>query len=449
MTLDRSTTTAQSHDQNHAAAVAERESSHLSSTTIFEERESVIRSYCRSFPALFTTAKGSVLHDADGRSWIDFLAGAGALNYGHNHDVLKGALVDYIAADGIAHALDLHTGAKAAFLTELTTRILEPRGLDYKVQFTGPTGTNAVEVALKIARKATGRTGIFSFMGGYHGHSLGSLAATANREHRAAAGTGLADVTFLPFPGTPGGPVDTLAYLRSILADGHSGIEVPAGIIVETVQAEGGVNIAPMDWLAGLRSVCDEYGIVLIVDEIQTGCGRTGPFFSFERAGIVPDVVTVSKSISGYGLPMAITLLKPELDLWKPAEHTGTFRGNNLAFVTAAAALRLFDDLGLEERVSANAVVIANELEREIAPLDAALEIRGIGMIWGVDTTGIDPTGALAKRIGTQCFADGLVIERTGRNDTVLKLLPPLTIDEETLKAGIAILSAATRACLS
>lgn len=449
MTLDRSTTTAPMHDQNHAAAVAERESSHLSSTTIFEERESVIRSYCRSFPALFTTARGSVLHDADGRSWIDFLAGAGALNYGHNHPALKAALVDYVAADGIAHALDLHTGAKAEFLTELTTRILEPRGLDYKVQFTGPTGTNAVEVALKIARKATGRTGIFSFMGGYHGHSLGSLAATANREHRAAAGTGLHDVTFLPFPGTPGGPVDTLAYLRSVLADGHSGIEVPAGIIVETVQAEGGVNIAPMDWLAGLRAVCDEYGIVLIVDEIQTGCGRTGPFFSFERAGIVPDVVTVSKSISGYGLPMAITLLKPELDLWKPAEHTGTFRGNNLAFTTAAAALRLFDELGLEERVSANAVVIATELEREIAPLDPAIELRGIGMIWGVDTAGIDPTGALAKRIGTQCFEDGLVIERTGRNDTVLKLLPPLTIDEETLKAGIAILSAATRACLS
>jgi len=417
--------------------------------SIFEERESNVRSYCRAFPTLFTTAKGSILNDSEGRSFIDFLAGAGALNYGHNHDTLKAALIDYVSRDGVSHALDLHTEAKEAFLTAFTERILEPRGLTHRVQFTGPTGANAVEVALKIARKATGRTGVIAFMGGYHGHSLGALAATANLEHRAAAGTPMGGVTFLPFAsGGPTGEFSCLPYLKAILSDSHSGVELPAAVILETVQAEGGVNVAPADWLRELRAICDLHGIVLIVDEIQTGCGRTGPFFSFERAGIVPDVITLSKSISGYGQPMAITLIKPELDVWKPAEHTGTFRGNNIAFVTATAALQVWEDEAIEAGVRQREELVMEALTLTVLPLHPALELRGLGLIWGVDTVGIDPSGAWAKRVGVECFANGLIIERTGRNDTVLKLLPPLTIPEETLRDGIAILAAAMRACL-
>lgn len=417
--------------------------------SIFEERESNVRSYCRAFPTLFTTATGSILNDAEGRSFIDFLAGAGALNYGHNHPALKAALVDYVSRDGIAHALDFHTEAKQAFLEAFTERILEPRDLPHKVQFTGPTGANAVEVALKIARKATGRTGVLAFMGGYHGHSMGSLAATANLEHRAAAGTPLHDVAFLPFAsGGPTGEFSCLPYLKAILSDSHSGVERPAAIILETVQAEGGVNVAPAEWLRELRGICDEHGIVLIVDEIQTGCGRTGPFFSFERAGIVPDVVTLSKSISGFGQPMAITLLRPELDVWQPAEHTGTFRGNNIAFVTATAALQVWEDESIEQGVRSRADVVHEVLSRDVQPLHPSIELRGLGLMWGVDTVGIDPTGAFAKKVGQRCFADGLVIERTGRNDTVLKILPPLTIPEETLREGLGILARATAACL-
>ena len=415
---------------------------------IFEERESSVRSYCRSFPALFASAKGSLITDAEGRSYIDFLAGAGALNYGHSNDTLKAALLEYISDDGLTHGLDLHTVAKEMFLRELTTRILEPRGLDYKVQFTGPTGANAVEAALKVVRRATGRTGVFAFMGGYHGHSLGALAATANRTHRAAAGTDLGGVTFIPFPAGPMRDVDTLAYLRAILEDAHSGIEIPAAVILETVQAEGGVNVAPVAWLRGLSAICAEYGILLVVDEIQTGCGRTGPFFSFERAGIVPDVVTLSKSISGYGLPMALTLMRPELDLWEPGEHTGTFRGNQLAFVTGAAALAMFEEEHFTERVEENATFIARELFETIGMLDGRIEIRGIGMIWGIDTAAIDPTGALAKEIGRDCFNRGLIIERTGRNDTVIKLLPPLNIDRANLRLGLGILAASVSSCL-
>lgn len=435
--------------QSTAEAAALRRHHDVEPGSIFEERESAVRSYCRSFPALFTSATGALLHDADGRSYIDFLAGAGALNYGHNHETLKAALVDYIAGDGITHALDLHTAAKERFLRELTTRILEPRGLDHRVQFTGPTGTNAVEAAFKVARKATGRTGIVAFMGGYHGHSLGSLAATANLEHRAAAGVPLGNVTFLPFPGGgPTGQFESLGYLRAILADSHSGVELPAAVIVETVQAEGGVNVAPVEWLQELRAICDEHGIVLIVDEIQTGCGRTGPFFSFERAGIVPDVVTVSKSISGYGLPMAITLLRPELDLWQPAEHTGTFRGNNLAFVGATVALETYwSDSAFSERVLGLGAVVKERLERMAARHpDVGLVVRGRGMIWGMVS---EAHPDIARRISAEAFTRGLIIETSGAYGEVLKLLSPLTISDDELERGLAIIEQSLDAVLA
>jgi diaminobutyrate-2-oxoglutarate transaminase len=415
--------------------------------SVYERRESNVRSYCRSFPAEFTTAKGVTLTDADGNQYLDFFAGAGALNFGHSNDRLKQALLTYIESDGIVHALDLHTEAKTTLLNTIETVLLQPRNLPYKVQFTGPTGANAVEAALKLARNATGRTGVFSFMGGYHGHSLGGLAATANRDHRAAAGTGLHDVTFLPFPGMHDG-LDTIAYLRSILEDGHSGIEIPAAVIVETIQAEGGICVAPTPWLQALRSICSEFDIVLIIDDIQTGCGRTGSFFSFERAGIVPDIVTVSKSISGYGLPMSLVLIKPELDIWKPADHTGTFRGNQLAFVTSAEMIRMFHDEEFERRTNERGEQASRGINELICSIDPRISARGIGMMWGIDLSKIDPTGAFAKRVGQTCFAEGLVIERVGRNDTVLKLLPPLTISPDELDDGLCRIAAAIKICL-
>ncbi|HVB06052.1 MAG TPA: diaminobutyrate--2-oxoglutarate transaminase [Acidimicrobiales bacterium] len=416
--------------------------------SIFEERESNVRSYSRSFPTTFSSARGALLYDVRGACFLDFLSGAGALNYGHNHPTIKAAILNYLADDGITHGLDLETAAKGTFLHEFTERILEPRGLPHRIQFPGPTGTNAVEAAFKIARKATGRRGVFSFMGGFHGHSLGSLAATSNRQHREAAGISLDGVTFLPFPFGAMAQIDTLAYLRAVLNDTHSGIDLPAAVIVETVQAEGGVAIAPVDWLQGLREICDDYGIVLIVDEIQTGCGRTGPFFSFERAGIVPDIITVSKSISGYGLPMAITMMRPELDVLQPGDHTGTFRGYQLAFVAAVAALGVFEKEEIEATTAANSALTAQLLELEVLALDPRIEARGLGMIWGVETAAIDPTGKLAAAIARKSFDNGLIIERVGRNDTALKILPPLNIEAEQLAEGIHILADATRSSL-
>lgn len=433
---------------NNAGSSPDIEVVDVNDTDIYERRESAVRSYCRSFPVVFTTAEGSHLVDGHDNRYLDFFAGAGALNYGHSNRRMKQALLDYIESDGLIHGLDLHTAAKSAFLQTFEALVLNPRGLDYRVQFTGPTGANAVEAALKVARNATGRSTVFSFMGGYHGHSLGGLAATANREHRAAAGVSLHDVVFLPFPYGQMAQIDTIAYLRALLTDTHSGAEVPAAIIVETIQAEGGICIAPDQWLRDLRAVCDEFGIVLIVDDIQTGCGRTGTFFSFERAGIVPDIVTLSKSLSGYGLPMSAVLLRPELDIWKPAEHTGTFRGNQLAFVTATEAIRLFHDEGFEARTAALSEQAERTMLEMLCGLDERIEIRGVGLMWGIDLAKIDPTGAFAKAVSQQCFADKLIIERVGRHDTVLKMLPPLTISPEDLDDGIMRIAGAIKRCL-
>jgi diaminobutyrate-2-oxoglutarate transaminase len=411
----------------------------------FQERESNVRSYCRSFPAVFSRAKGAHVYDETGREYIDFFAAAGSLNYGHNNDAIKRRLLEYLQSDGIIHSLDLHTTAKREFLDTFDREILWPRGLDYKVQFCGPTGTNSVEAAFKLARKVTGRTSIVAFMGGYHGVSLGSLAATGNLEKRTGAGLPLGSVVFLPYPSMPpaypvAGTHEALAYLEAVLADGHSGIDRPAAIILETVQAEGGVYVAPVEWLQGVRRVCDRYGILMICDDIQVGCGRTGPFFSFERAGIVPDLVTLSKSISGYGGPMSLLLLRPGLDIWQPGEHNGTFRGYQMAIVGATAALEFRSRSGLEKQQGEKEAFLAEYLTGEIRPLTEKIETRGVGMIWGVDVGRHDRAAVLAKGIADRCFELGLIIERVGREDTVLKIMPPLTIEMAVLQKGCAVL---------
>lgn len=421
----------------------------MKNKTIFEKLESNVRAYCRSFPTVFVRAKNAVMFDAGGRQYIDFLAGAGALNYGHNNDFIRDRMVAHMQSDGITHALDLHTGAKAAFMEALHGRILKPRGLKYKMQFCGPTGSNAVEAALKIARKVTGRPTVFSFMGGFHGMSLGSLAVTGHKMHRAGAGAPLlTNAVFMPFPHGFMNGFDTLGYMEAVLDDPHSGIETPAAVIYETVQAEGGVIPAPPAWQRRLRQICDRHGILLICDDIQIGCGRCGRFFSFEAAGIVPDIVALSKSISGGGLPMSMVLLKPALDIWQPAEHNGSFRGNQLAFVGGEAALEYRDRINLDARVRAKAAWLGAYLGRRVAPLDRRIAVRGLGLIRGIDLTALQRPD-LPGRISALCFKRGLVMELAGRNDQVLKILPPLTIEDDVLEQGCDILARAMEECLA
>lgn len=410
----------------------------------FEKYESEVRGYCRNFPTVFDSAKGTWLTDQQGREYLDFFAGAGVLNYGHNHEKLKQALIAYIERDGVTHSLDMFTSAKQRFIERFQEVILKPRGFDYKLQFPGPTGTNAVEAAMKLARKVTGRTNMVFFTNGFHGMTVGSLAVTGNEGKRHSAAQPLVNATPMPFDGYLGEDVDTLDYFEAALEDRGSGVEMPAGVIVETIQAEGGVNVASFEWLRRLEKICRKHGILLIVDDIQVGCGRTGPFFSFEEAGIKPDIVTLSKSLSGYGLPFALVLLKPEHDQWDPGEHNGTFRGHNLAFVTATAALDFWSDDGLEKEVLQKGRLIEERLKTMVKDSGAEAEVRGRGMIWGVAFK----KTALAGKISAACFERGLIIETAGIDDEVLKLLPSLTMSEEELKQGLAIIAESLKAVL-
>lgn len=410
---------------------------------IFEEIESEVMSYGRSFPRVFNRAKGELMWDEEGNEYLDFLAGAGTLNYGHNNDLFKDTLIKYIQNDGITHGLDMLTKAKGEFLQTFSDKILKPRDMDYVVQFPGPTGTNAVEAAMKIARNVTGQQNIVTFTNGFHGVSLGSLAATGNSHHRNAAGVSLNGVHRMPYDGYLGDGIDTTEYLDKVLSDSSSGINSPAAVLVETVQGEGGINAASVEWLQNLQGVCRKHGILLIVDDIQAGCGRTGDYFSFEEAGIQPDIITLSKSLGGYGLPFAMVLMKPELDQWKPGEHNGTFRGNNLAFVTAKAAIDTFwSDDHFSKEIKRKGQYVSDRLDKIVDEYgEGSFTAKGRGMFLGINCV----NGELAGKITKNAFKQRLIIETSGADDQVVKFLCPLIISDENLKRGIDIVEKAIK----
>ncbi|MBF9002823.1 MULTISPECIES: diaminobutyrate--2-oxoglutarate transaminase [Vibrio] len=406
---------------------------------IFTQKESNVQSYANNFPVVFSTAKGSHLYTKEGDAYLDFLAGAGSLNYGHNNDILKQALLEYIEQDGLTHGLDMHSDAKAQFLLAMQRYIFAPRRLDYKVQFTGPTGTNAVEAAIKLARKVTGRTNIVSFTNGFHGCSLGALAVTGNQHHRGGAGMSLNGVTRIPYEGYA--DTDGLSLFSAMLDDNSSGLDKPAGVIVEVVQGEGGLNAASPQWLRRLSDICKQHDILLIVDDIQAGCGRTGTFFSFEPAEIKPDIVTLSKSIGGYGLPLAVVLYKPQYDVWKPGEHNGTFRGNNHAFVTAAKALETYwADDKFAQHIDQRASQVTQCIEKVSQQYSSLFNgVKGRGLMQGIECL----DGDVAHQITQECFHQGMVIETAGPDDEVIKFFCPLTITASELDKGLAIFKSA------
>ena len=413
----------------------------------FQRLESEVRGYCRNWPVVFDKAVGAHVYDESGKPYLDFFAGAGSLNYGHNNPELKKPLIDYLMDDRIVHSLDAYSVAKREFLKTFEDVILKPKGLDYKVQFPGPAGNNAVEAALKLARKYTGRQTIINFTNGFHGMTLGALAVTGNSMKRGGAGVPLDHVATMPFDNYLDGKTPDFLRLRTLLDDSGSGLEAPAAVIVESIQGEGGINAASAEWLRGLSALCKEYGILLILDDIQMGCGRTGRFFSFEEAGIVPDIVTLSKSISGYGLPMALTLFKRELDVWEPGEHNGTFRGFNPAMITGTEALRRYwsDDSFAQATLAKGAMVEARLSEMAAEHAEFGAHVRGRGLARGL---AFDAEGGLAKKVAAESFERGLLLETSGPEDEVAKLLPPLTMTDEELTAGLDIMADAARAAV-
>ena len=417
---------------------------HTADHGIFSRRESEARSYCRSFDTVFAKAQNATLTDTDGREYIDFLAGCSSLNYGHNEPTMKAALAEHIAGDGIAHGLDMMSREKGRFLETFEKLILEPRGMDHKIMMTGPTGTNAVEAALKLARKVTGRREVIAFTNGFHGMTLGALACTGNASKReGAGGAPLCGVGRMPYEGAFGPDVDTLAQIEMMLDNPSSGVDAPAAFLVELVQGEGGLNAASREWAEGLARIARKHGALLIVDDIQAGIGRTGDFFSFDGWDIEPDMIPLAKSLSGFGLPFAALLTKRELDIWKPAEHNGTFRGNTHAFVTARVALETFwADERFKTEIAAKAEILGERLGR-IAAMIPGAQIKGRGMMQGVDVG----SGELAEEICAEAFRNGLVIETSGAHDEVVKVLAPLTIPTAQFEQGLTILESAARTC--
>ncbi|WP_434081469.1 diaminobutyrate--2-oxoglutarate transaminase [Sanguibacter sp. Z1732] len=402
------------------------------------ELESQVRSYSRSWPTSFDRASGATIHDVDGRAYLDFFAGAGALNYGHNHPHLKETLLDYFTSDRVVHSLDMFTPARDDFLATFHNEILKPRDLDYKMVFPGPGGSNAVEAALKLARKVTGRESVVNFTNAFHGMTLGALSVTGNAMKRGGAGLPLVHATPMPYDDYFNGDVPDFIYLEKLLGDGGGGLNEPAAVIVETVQGEGGLNTARAEWLRNLSELCKKHGVLLIVDDIQMGVGRTGSFFSFEEAGIVPDIVTLSKSLSGYGLPMAVTLIRPDLDIWSPGEHNGTFRGIGPAFATAAESIRHFwRDESLKQQTVARGLQVESRFNRIVAQYEEhQLVAKGRGMARGLQFA----NGELADQVTTTAFERGLLAETSGPEGEVLKLLPPLTMTKDEFERGMTIL---------
>lgn len=349
---------------------------------------------------------------------------------------LKSRLLEYIAGDGITHGLDMATEAKRDFLSTFQRLILAPREMDYRLMFPGPTGTNAVEAALKIARTYTDRSNVISFTNAFHGMTLGALALTANPGKRAGAGVPLTNVVRIPFHGYMGSELDAIDLLERYLKAAGGGVDLPAALILETIQAEGGVNVAPNPWLRRLQELLKRFEVLLIVDDIQVGCGRTGPFFSFEPADLDPDIICLSKSLSGYGVPLALTLLRPELDRWLPGTHNGTFRGHNLAFVAGTAALEIYwADTELSRGVKKRGKLVQNALQ-QIAQTKGG-SMRGRGLIQGLEFSRQEA----AAEISRAAFKRGLIIETAGPQDEVLKVLPPLTISEAALQQGLEIIA--------
>ncbi|SFE93155.1 diaminobutyrate aminotransferase apoenzyme [Actinacidiphila alni] len=425
------------------------------------QRESAARTYARSLPVVPVRARGMTVEAADGRRYLDCLSGAGTLALGHNHPVVLEAIRGVLDSGAPLHVLDLATPVKDAFTTALFETLPPELAEHGRIQFCGPAGTDAVEAAIKLARTATGRGGLLAFSGAYHGMTAAALAATGDTAVRGTVGEPDARVTRLPYPydyrcpfgvGGDRGAELSARWTAHLLDDPKGGVQPPAAMLLEAVQGEGGVIPAPDDWLRKMREITAARGIPLVVDEVQTGVGRTGTFWAVERSGIVPDVMVLSKAIGG-SLPLAVIVYRDELDVWRPGAHAGTFRGNQLAMAAGTATLRYVRENALHERAEAVGARMLSRLRGLAAHHPCIGDVRGRGLMIGVELvdTEADPDdyGALpaapqlAARVQQEALRRGLIVELGGRHGAVVRLLPPLTITDEQAEAVLDRLAAA------
>ncbi|MDY7232546.1 aspartate aminotransferase family protein [Hyalangium rubrum] len=410
------------------------------------QRESNARSYPRKLPLALVEAQGVYVKDADGRTYIDCLAGAGTLALGHNHPVVIEALQDMLAHRRPLHTLDLITPTKDEFMGELLASLPEEFAKDCRIQFCGPSGADAIEAALKLVKTATGRTGVMAFHGAYHGMTHGALALMGNLGPKREVGGLMPEVHFLPFPydyrcpfgrGGEEGHQLSSHYIEHLLDDPESGILPPAAMILEVVQGEGGCIPAPAQWLREVRRITQERDIPLIIDEVQTGFGRTGWLYAFQESGILPDVLVLSKAIGG-SLPLSVVVYRSSLDRWGPGAHAGTFRGNQLAMAAGTATLRFIRENHLVEHAERMGARLRERLEAVQKKSRCIGQVRGRGLMVGVEVVdssrranamGSYPAHtSMARRIQAECLRRGLILELGGRHGSVIRFLPPLII---------------------
>jgi diaminobutyrate-2-oxoglutarate transaminase len=413
-------------------------------------RESNARSYPIRLPIAIDRAQGSYVQDVDGNVFIDFLTGAGALPLGHNHPEICEAVRQQLERH--CHGLDFPTPAKDAF-TACQLALL-PKGMKNhaRIHFCGPTGSDAVDAALKLCKIYTKRTGIVTFQGGFHGTTQSSMAVTGMVAQKESVGSTIPDTHFFPYPYLFRCPIAAppercastcLTYLENALTDPNGGIAKPAAVIMEIIQGEGGVIPAPVEFVQGVRRLTERLGILLVIDEVQTGCGRTGTWYAFEQCGIVPDVIVVSKGLGGIGMPVAIIIYREELDVWTRGAHTGTFRGNQLAFVAGVAAVKIVQRDNLLTNVVGQGTYLMRRLRMAARSIPFIGDVRGRGLMIGLElidpATGA-PDGQLAARLQRAALLRGLVCEVGGRDDAVIRLLPPLNVSRATVDQSLDIL---------
>lgn len=428
------------------------------------QRESNARTYPRRIPLALVEAHGLYVKDADGRVYIDCLAGAGTLALGHNHPVVIEAMQKVLQSGMPLHTLDLITPIKDEFVDELFASLPPEFARNARIQFCGPSGADAVEAAIKLVKTATGRRSMLAFQGGYHGMTHGALSLTGSLGPKQRVANLMPEVHHLPYPytyrcpfgigGEAGHQVGS-RYIERLLDDPEGGITPSAGMIMEVVQGEGGAIPAPDAWVRELRRITAERDIPLIVDEIQAGMCRTGKFFAFEHAGIIPDVVVISKAIGG-GLPLSVVVYNERLDTWEPGAHAGTFRGNVMAMAAGVASLKFMRQTGLADHARRMGERLMKGLTEIASATQAIGDVRGRGLMIGVeivdkqgqpDLVGAYPAHPqLARQIQQECLKRGLIIELGGRHGCVARFLPPLIVMEEQIDEILAIFGEAVLA---
>lgn len=428
-------------------------------------RESNARSYPRRIPIAIRKAMGIQVTDVEGKIYYDCLAEAGTLALGHNHPVVREAIEKTLRSEYPLHTLDLTTPIKDKFVEELYSVLPHSFAQKAKIQFCGPAGTDAVEAALKIVKTATGKRSILSFQGGYHGMTHGALSLMGNLGAKEKIPGLMSDVHFLPYPyeyrcpfGIGGEESIKIHqhFIERFLDDPERGVTQPAGLILEMVQGEGGAIPAPDHWANHIRNITKKHNIPMIIDEIQTGFGRTGKMFAFEHAEIEPDVLVLSKAIGG-SLPLAVVVYQEELDQWGPGAHAGTFRGNQMAMAAGLATICFIR----ENQIANHAAKMGELLQSKLRLIQQATssigEVRGRGLMIGAeiinrhlspDHLGSYPAHPeLARLIQQECFKRGLILELGGRHGSVVRFLPPLIITSEQIEEitnifGEAVLAA-------